>query len=384
MSTLGVSESSMSAFRDRLSSGFSSALEFVSNNIGSPFSAIESIVTRISSSISGVFESFSRLRADNASQAAGQIERLSSISGEQMLSSAAGIRAMAAALQEFQPGVLAAVGQAFANFMTVDPAVRLQRLAGAGEALGDGARSIESFRVALSGVLVLLEDANMQRINHIGNTFSNISATFSRGGSISRQTTRPLIEGISELIRGLQSSASLINEEGLQRISQIGMSIERITGIFGGSVSINPQSARPIVQGFGELIQGLDSSLSTVNEASMQRIGQVGMSIERIGSVFANAGSVNAQTARSLTEAISVLFRGVEGASPSGPGNPLSITTDQLNQRTIQFYEASLQRQTEMIETLNRANELLESIRSESSSDASRLISAIESNGPRV
>lgn len=187
--------------------GMGTLITSVGTAISTVVTSITGVISASGEQIQGILDSVSRLQTGVIEATTKQVRELSEIPADRISASARSITEMKNALEGFSPGLFTALSQALGNFFAIDPATKLERLAGAGNALGDSATQIRNYRTELEGIIGLLNDTNLSRFDQIGTVFSNVANTFRQG--INTRQVQPLMQVVSNLVRTVQEATIL-------------------------------------------------------------------------------------------------------------------------------------------------------------------------------
>ena len=133
--------------------------------VGATFEGMGSMVGKategIGKGVGAVTDSFANMRKTGIEATTDQIERLSKLPSENMLSSAKGIEAMKVALDGFQPGIMSGVSNFFGNLFSSDPTAQLSKLAGLGDGLTKTVTGMNGFASAFDTVVNILNSRTL-------------------------------------------------------------------------------------------------------------------------------------------------------------------------------------------------------------------------------
>ena len=155
----------------------SPALKIFGDSINSVFMGISGVVTRVGKSISEVVDSFTRMSMASITATTDQIERLSKIPGDNMLTSAKGITALKDALADFQPGILKGISNFFGSLLSNDPVKQLQKLADLGPNLMLTVSSLKDITAGYADTMKTLNSIKLT--TNIDNIVSQLSKLLS-------------------------------------------------------------------------------------------------------------------------------------------------------------------------------------------------------------
>ena len=185
--------------------------------VGATFEGMGSMVGKategIGKGVGAVTDSFANMRKTGIEATTDQIERLSKLPSENMLSSAKGIEAMKVALDGFQPGIMSGVSNFFGSLFSSDPTAQLSKLAGLGDGLTKTVTGMNGFASAFDTVVNILNSrtlsANAEKtFDQIKNMLgTDMGGMFGGSPKIIGQ-----VSGLADSIAKLADSASKLQD----------------------------------------------------------------------------------------------------------------------------------------------------------------------------
>jgi hypothetical protein len=241
-----------------------------------------------------------------------------------------------------------------------------EAFAGAGIVISNMGTSITDIVDSFSRLKTAGIDATTRQISELSTIPAGNMVSAADGIRLMRQAlegfTPGLLEGLSQGIGALFTADPA---EKLGRLASVG--------------SILGESATHILT-YTTALKGI---LSLLDDTNMARFTNLGMVFDRLANVFRQG--INSRTITPLVQAVTSLIKGVQEVAPAaaGGGAPV-ITTDQLNARTILYYDQSMAKFNQMADALERANEFLDRMVNDSDTHTRDMINAIEASGTRV
>jgi phage-related protein len=302
-----------------------------------------------------------------------------------------------------------------------------------------------------STVEALIPDSQGLR-NAVSTIFDGVTGTLRAAGSVIESVIGSISGKISEIITKLTEMRTANIEATTRQITELSSAdpsnlnsmasaidnmtrslraftpgvIEGVSQFVGRILTVDPTTRLRQLTGVAEdmaqttenvnrFAEALKKVYDMLDSESTARIDRVAMAYLTIGSGM--AGMANSPRGREaharMLEALRESHRADAGTPQIAAGRSSPrISTDELTDKTIQYYdnsiqnlsqmkealsaandlnrravqmhENSIQRFDQMVVTLSRATELLEQIRTESDDNSSRLVSAIESSSPTV
>jgi hypothetical protein len=238
--------------------------------------------------------------------------------------------------------------------------------AGAGIVVSNMGTSVTEIIDAFAKLRTAGVDATTRQIVELSQIPAGNMISAAEGIRLMRQALEGFTPGLfSGISQGIGSLFTADPSEKLGRLAAVG--------------TILGDSARNILA-YGDALKGI---ISLLDETNMSRFTNLGLVFDRLSNVFRQG--INSRQITPLVQAVTALIKGVQEAAPApaGGGAPV-ITTDQLNARTILYYEQSMEKFTQISDALQRANEFLDRLVDAADGHARDIVSAIESSGARV
>lgn len=229
------------------------------------------------------------------------------------------------------------------NAFREDPIDKLKRFAEIGQPLKVAADALKTFSEVLPSAMSAL--SSLRDADKAIEVMNKLKASFSTGWFSTTITNADLEKGIFLILRKFADNREMISNavDAFQRLSTL------------SNISM------PITQ-LRDALQSLNALVSTSGNINLTIDG-----INRLRLAMNNLSTAGSDTA----------------ATPGTPTGP-TITMNELNLKTVQYYEDSIKKFTELNDKIERTNVLLEVLRTSNTDNSNRIVTAVSSSGQRV
>lgn len=132
-----------------------------------------------------------------------------------------------------------------------------------------------------------------------------------------------------------------------------------------------------------EYVGNIRNLIELLNQSNLDRLRQITEVFDRMAATFRQG--INTRQVQPLVSAVTSLVRGVSEAAPAGPA-PITpaISADELNIRTMRYYDETTALFRDMYQALEKSNDLLERLDNNGDSRARDIVSAIDGMSGRI
>jgi len=286
------------------------------------------------------------------------------------------------------------LGSFVTNFLKIfseDPITKLKRFAEIGEPLKVAADALKLFADTLPVAITAFD--SLSNVDRAINVINQIKQAFSSGSRINEAS---LNQGIFLILKKFADNRDMITNatDALQNLSNIGNILDSVTSIRNVIGMLTPQMAtsfnqwmntffaqnpaarfRELASIAGDIVTTADS-ISRLQTAfsellsTMSKPNDIGNAVENINRLrLAMNNFTTAQSAGVVSQE--------RTASPV-------ITLNELNVKTIAYYENSIKKFEELNDKIEKTNILIDQLKSSNTENSYRIVNAIESRSSVV